>query len=241
MFLNKKTALEELEKEAEQMFLNYDGGDGYDDSYDEEFDDYDEDYDDELYDYDEDYDDEYAGVPMGKLGVSDRTLAIVVENTNATPTAVNLFGAFKNLSVAGFGIPAGVNVTVPDSSYAQVLNEIASAPMHIKGIKMIVTNAIQFNYTLQFVKKEATGSEERDPLQPARYLSALQNQGTIVEMPGIRFPLDGKVELQSTFHNGVTTQFIFSVVSKVDLARVAQGKSVIRTTTARRRRPRRKK
>lgn len=236
MFSNrKKSALDILEKEAEQEFLNFDGFDGeddYDEDYDEDFDGFDE------YLYDEDYDEEYNGVSMGKLGVSDRTLAIVIENTNVAPTAVNLFGAFKNLSVANFGIPAGVNVTVPDSSYAQVLNEIASAPMQIKGIKMIVTNAIQFNYTLQFVKREATGSEERDPLQPARYLSALQNQGTIVEMPGIKFPLDGKVELQSTYHNGVTAQLIFTVSSKVDLARVAQGKSVIKAAVPKRGRSR---
>ncbi len=226
---NKISDLELLEKEAEEVFLNFEGDEEFDE-FDEEF--YEE-FDDEM--FDEDYDEEYSGVPMGKLGVSDRTLAIVVENTNAAPTLVNLFGAFKNLSVAGFGIPAGVNVSVPDSSYAQVLNEIASSPMHIKGIKMIVTNAIQFNYTLAFVRREATGAEEKDPLQPSRYLSALQNQGTIVEMPGIKFPLDGKVELQSTFHNGVTTQIILSVSSKVDLARVAQGKSVIKTAAKKRR------
>lgn len=234
---NNKSALDILEKEAEQAFLNFDGFDeDYDEDFDEDFDGYDE----EL--YDEDYDEEYNGLPAGKLGVSDRTLSLVVENTNAAPTAVSLLGAFKNLSVTNFGIPAGVNVTVPDSSYAQLLNEITSAPMHIKGIKMIVTNAIQFSYTLTFVKREATGSEERDPLRPAQYLSALQNQGTIVEMPGIKFPLDGKLELQSTFHNGVTTQIIFAITSKVDLARVAQGKSVIKTAVvSKRRRPRRKK
>jgi hypothetical protein len=235
MFLNKKTYLSELEKEAEQAFLNFMGND--EDSFDE---DYDEDYDEDSFDedYDEDYDEEYEGVPTGKLSVSDRTLAVVVENTNPTPTQVSLFGAFKNLSIPNFGIPAGVNVSVPESSYAQLLNEIASAPMSIKGIKMIVSNALQFNYTLQFVKKEATGAEESDPLVPSRYLSALQNQGTIVEMPAIKFPLDGKVELRSTFLNGATTQIIFNVGSKVDLARVSQGKSVIRAATPARRRRR---
>ncbi len=221
--------LKTLELEAEQAFLNFGGEEDFD-GYDEEFDDFDS-YDEE---YDEEYDEDYAGV-MGKLGIADRTLLITVQNTNSTATAANIFGANKNLYLPNFGLPGGVVVNAPDSSYGQVLSEIQASPMLIKGIKMIVGNSAQFNRTLQFVRKEATGSEEKDPLQPSRYLSALQNQGTIVEMPGIKFPLDGKVELQSVYEPGHVTQFIFYVQSKIDLARATEGKSAIRTRVRRRR------
>jgi len=223
MFLsNKKTELQRLEEEAEEFFSNYDG---YDDSYDEEYDEeYDEDYDDDYDAYDDEYD-----VPTGKLSTSDKTLSIVVTNSNAVPTLVPIFGAFKNLSSPNFNVPAGVTVVAPDSSYAQVLNETASAPMAVRGIKMTVSNVSQFAYSLNFVKKESSGYEERDPLQPSRYTTAAQFNPNIAEMPGVKFPIDGKVELQLTVDAGVTVTFIFYIASKVDLTRLAQGKSVLKT------------
>jgi len=222
MFFNKKSELQRLEEEAEQFFSNYDG---YDDSYDEEYDEeYDEDYDDDYDAYDDEYD-----APTGRLSTSDKSLSIVITNSNATPTLVPIFGAFKNLSSANLNVPTGVTVVAPDSSYAQVLHETASAPMYVKGIKMTVSNVSQFAHSLNFVKKESSGYEERDPLQPSRYITATQFNANIAEMPGVKFPIDGKVELQLTVDPNVTVNFIFYISSKVDLSRLAQGKSVLKT------------
>jgi hypothetical protein len=224
---NKMSSLDVLEREAEQNFKNIVGEEDYDEDYDEDYE-----------DYEEDYDEDYAGGQSG-LSVSDRTLAIIVANGNAagTTAVVPLFGSNANLNAASYNVPAGVTVTAPDSSYGQVLNELANDPMKIKGILMTVSNAAQFAYSLAFLKKDATGKLDSEPWQPSRYVKPENFQSTVIEAKGLTFILDGKTTLQFTSMGGVTTTFIFTIAAKVSISSILDNKSVKKSAS----KPRRKR
>lgn len=222
---NKKDDLAVLEREAQQNFSSYEGDESYDDDG----------YDDDGYDDDDSYDEDYSGGGK-KLSVSERTHNIVVANTTAGDKAINLFDAYANSNANLNGLPAGATVTVDNGSYARFLNEISVNPILIVGIRMKVTNAIQFDQTITFVRTESNGKSERDPMNPNTWLNANQFNPNIAEIQGIRFVLDGKLALQFTLKEGVTATFIFFVTTKIDMGLSVEGKSVVRNKGTKNRR-----
>ena len=236
--------LEMYESDAEDRFDNFDE-DYDDDFYEEEEDDFetgldgledeDEFYDDdddfieeiEYLDEEDDYDsfdeeyDDYKSASIGAIDPNDRTLTMVVtNNSGATATAV-LFGA--NQSEAQ---PAGVVVDVSESSHTEVRNETFSNPFVIKGVKMSVSNPLQFDQVVNLTRRTATGSNSSKVWQPRNSTSPQNLSQNLVDDSQFTAEITPQDSLRFQILDGVTVVFTFTIKARVNMGNLLKGKNV---------------
>ena len=144
------------EDDAEDRYDDYDGYE--EDDFDTGF----EGHEDSYYDEDEYYDEEVEYIPaddddmydsyktnsIGRIDPNDRTLTIVVKNTSGADAEAILFGANEEAAQ-----PAGVTVSVEESSHKEVREESKANPFKIVGMKMSVSNPLQFDNVLKINKR----------------------------------------------------------------------------------------
>ena len=233
--------LETYESDAEDRFDNF--TEDYDDEFYEEEDDFetgldgmeddefyddDDDFieeieylDDEEYDgFEEDYDD-YKSSSIGAIDPNDRTLTMVVtNNSGATATAI-LFGA--NQSEAQ---PAGVVVDVSESSHTEVRNETFSNPFVIKGVKMSVSNPLQFDQVVNLTRRTATGSNSSKVWQPRNSTSPQNLSQNLVDDSQFTAEITPQDSLRFQLLDGVTVVFTFTIKARVNMGNLLKGKNV---------------
>ncbi|GIW70421.1 MAG: hypothetical protein KatS3mg101_1168 [Patescibacteria group bacterium] len=197
--------LKKLEQEAEKYFSNYSG-----DPYEYEFEQY----------------NNYEG--NKKLTFAETSFVINVNNTGTTDEDVSIFGAYKNLFKPNFGLPANVTVGCEEVEYTQLLQQVSTNPLLVKGIKFLTDNPNQVRNTLIF-EREDIGSSEKSTLQPLRFRSVNQQRDNEIDLPGIKFPLDGKVTLRTKVLSNTSLTLIFFVAAKADLSLAVIGQNPIKS------------
>ena len=233
--------LETYEADAEDTFDNFDSE--YDDEFYEDEDDfetgldgvedddfYDEDdyieeieYLDEGDDYDafeDDYDD-YKSSSIGAIDPNDRTLTMVVTNNSGSAQTAVLFGANQAESQ-----PAGVVVDVSESSHTEVRNETYSNPFVIKGVKMSVSDPLQFDQVVNITRRTATGSNSSKVWQPRNSTSPQNLSQNLVDDSQFTAEITPQDSLRFQILDGVTVVFTFTIKARVNMGNLLKGKNV---------------
>jgi hypothetical protein len=224
--------LMDYEGDAEDRYDDYDyedeqyededsfdeGFDGADDSY------YDDDYEEEDYqpvaEYEDDYD-SYKTSSIGKIDPNDRTLTVVITNTSGADAEAIVYGGNEEAAQ-----PAGVTVTVGESSHKEVREESKSNPFKIAGMKMSVSDPLQFDNVMRVTRKTAAGSNTVRVYQPRNATSPQNFTQQLIDDDNFEMDVTGQDSLRLLVKDGVTIVFTFTVKARANMGNLLKGKNV---------------
>lgn len=223
------------EDDAEDRYDDYDGYE--EDDFDTGF----EGHEDSYYDEDEYYDEEVEYIPaddddmydsyktnsIGRIDPNDRTLTVVVKNTSGADAEAILFGANEEAAQ-----PAGVTVSVEESSHKEVREESKANPFKIVGMKMSVSNPLQFDNVLKINKRTATGSNSVRVYQPRNATSPQNFTQGLIDDHNFEMDVTGQDSIRLLLKDGVTVVFTFTIKARANMGNLLDGKNVAELSTA---------
>ena len=228
---NYQDELTDYQNDAEDRYDDYDeaydeddfdtGFEGYEDSY----------YDDEPYeeevaymppmgDYEDQYD-SYKSTSIGKIDPNDRTLTIVVENTSGADAEAIIFGGNEEAAQ-----PAGVSVTVEESSHKEVREESKANPFKIAGMKMSVSNPLQFDNVIKVTKRTATGANSTRVYQPRNATSPQNFSPQLIDDDNFEMDVTGQDSMRFIVKDGVTIVFTLTIAARANIGNLLKGNNV---------------
>jgi hypothetical protein len=149
----------------------------------------------------------------------DRTLTFIITNAGAAPATAILFGAYENAAQ-----PAGVTVTVAESSHAIVRATSMSDPFLFWGMKYVATDVTQLSNPLQISRTYETGAFSGGVYQPRNYTNPTNFNDKMIDDPTFRLAVDGRTKITFSAINGVTTTLIFTIKSRGNVINTVKGK-----------------
>ncbi len=192
----------------------FDGNeDSYDDDYEEEYE-YVEAYDDDVYD-------NYQATSIGKIDPNDRTLTFVVENTSGADAEAILFGGNEDAAQV-----AGVSVSVEESSHKEVREESKSNPFKIAGMKMSVSDPLQFDNVMKVTRRTATGSQTVRVYQPRNATSPQNFTQGLIDDANFEMDVTGQDSLRFIIKNGVTAVLTLTIKARANMGNLLKGQNV---------------
>jgi len=224
-----RDAMRGYEHDAEEYYDDYDGQ--YEDEFDAGFEgnddaDYYDDYDDEMeyVEYPEEYSD-YAASSIGTIDPNDRTLTVVINNTGTTPQTAILFGGNESAPQH-----QNIEVRVEESSHQEVREESKSAPFKIVGMKMSVSDELQFDHILKITRRSSTGSNTARVYQPRNATSPQNLNSKLIDDNSATFEISGQDRIRFTQRPG-TTVFTFTVKARANITNLLRGRNVAEMST----------
>lgn len=222
----------------------------YQDDAEDRYDDFNGDYDEDDFDsgfegnedayYEEDYEEElqyvdaggggydnYKSTSIGRIDPNDRTLTIVVKNNSGADAEAILFGANQEAAQ-----PAGVTVVVEESSHKEVREESKANPFKIGGMKLSVSDPLQFDHVLRIVKRTAAGSNTERVYQPRNATSPQNFTQTLIDDDNFEMDVTGQDSLRVTVRDKVTLVFTFTVKARANMGNLLKGDNVAELSTA---------
>jgi hypothetical protein len=242
---NKKynEEIRRYEAEAEDRYDDYDndnfdtgleGHDSYDeDHYEDSYEDhYEDSYEEVEYvggeeSYDEDHYDNYNQASIGKIDPNDRTLTITISNDGSTDAEAIIFGANE-----GAAQPAGVTVVVQESSHNEVREESKANPFKIQGMKMSVSDPLQFDNVWSIVRRTSTGSETKRKYQPRNATSPQNTDKNLIDDSAFEMDVTGQDSIRFTQKAGAKTTLTLTIKARVDMGNVLMGHNVAEMSNA---------
>ena len=244
--MNHDEELERYEDEAEDLYDDYD--DAYDDEYEEdefdtglegleedEFYDDDEEFEEEVsylpameddYDsYDDNYD-SYKATTIGKIDPNDRTLTVVLTNTSDNDAEAVVFGGNEEAD------SPGVSIIVEESSHKEVREESKANPFKISGMKMSVSNPLQFDNVLKVTRRTATGSNTVRVYQPRNATSPQNFTQQLIDDAAFEMDVTGQDSLRLAVKSGVTVVFTFTIKARANMGNLLKGGNVAELSKA---------
>ena len=220
------------EQDAEDRYDDYDedsfdtGLEGLDSSYDEDS------YEEVEYigtedSYDDDSYDSYDQASIGKINPNDRTLTITINNVSGIDAEVIIFGGNENPAQ-----PAGVTVDVQASSHNEVKEESKANPFKIQGMKMSVSDPLQFDNVWKILRKSAAGSFSSHPYQPRNATSPQNNNPNLIDDGAFEMDVTGQDSIRFVQKSGVKTTITVTIKARVDMGNVLAGNNVAEISTA---------
>ena len=223
------------EDDAEDRYDDFDGDydeeddfdsgfEGHEDSY------YEDEFEEEEVEYvdvddDEDYDN-YKTSSIGRIDPNDRTLTIVVKNTSGADVTAIIFGANEEAAQ-----PAGLTVVVEESSHKEVREESKANPFKIAGMKLSVSDPLQFDNVLKVVKRTASGSNTERVYQPRNATSPQNFTQTLIDDDNFEMDVTGQDSLRVEVKDGVTLVFTFTIKARANMGNLLKGQSVAELST----------
>jgi hypothetical protein len=219
----------DYEVDAESRYDNFNG-------------DYDEDYFDTGFEGNEDFQemeyvdvsglradvyDNYTTTSIGKIDPNDRTLTVVVANASGADAQAILFGGNEEAAQ-----PAGVTVTVEESSHKEVREESKANPFKIRGMKLSVSNPLQFDNVLKIVKRTAAGSNTERVYQPRNATSPQNFTQTLIDDNNFEMDVTGQDSLRAVVKDGVTMVFTFTIKARANMGNLLKGNNVAELSNA---------
>ncbi|MEO9870363.1 MAG: hypothetical protein ABJQ69_03610 [Ekhidna sp.] len=203
------------------------GFEGRDDGYDDDYDGYDEEEEVEYlpmedgYDeYDDQYD-SYKASSIGKIDPNDRTLTVVVKNTSGADAQAIVFGGNQEAAQ-----PAGITVSVEESSHKEVQEESKANPFKIAGMKMSASNALQFDNVLKVTRRTAAGSNTVRVYQPRNATSPQNFTQQLIDDDNFEMDVTGQDSLRFLVKDGVTVVFTFTIKARANMGNLLKGHNV---------------
>ena len=235
--MNYEDELTEYQHDAEDRYDDYfeEDQDGYfeeEDEFDQGFhgnedayygDDYEEvEYTPAMGDYDDDdYYDGYNKASIGKIDPNDRTLTITINNTSGADQQAIIFGGNESAAQV-----AGVTVVVAESSHAEVREESKAHPFRIRGLKMRVSDALQFDNVLRVIKRTATGSDTSRVYQPRNATSPQNLNELLIDDSNFGMDVTGQTSMRFIIRDGVTVVFTLTVKARANMGNLLRGNNV---------------
>ena len=230
---NYNDELMRYQDDAEDRYDDYDGDmyDGYDDDdeddygfegIEDDYNSYDDDYEDDyVHDYDEEGYDDYTRTSIGKIDPNDRTLTVVVKNTSGDAAEAVIFGGNEEAAQ-----PAGVTVTVEESSHKEVREESKANPFKISGMKYSVSNPLQFDNVLKLTKRTAAGSNTVRVYQPRNATSPQNFTQQLIDDDNFELDVTGQDSLRVVVNAGTTAVFTFTIKARANMGNLLRGNNV---------------
>jgi len=134
---------------------------------------------------------------------------ITVTNTDLVDHATVLFGASNFLQSTNFGNPAGINVTVAESSYFKLLKTSELRPFTVVAMKPISTNFAQLSQPLSITDEAASGRTVSYVIQTESYFFTRQFQTGIRMIAPLKIEVDG--DTQFNFTTFALTSVVFTL------------------------------
>ena len=170
--------------------------------------------------------DSYKKTSIGKIDPNDRTLTVVVKNTSGADAQAVVFGANEEAAQ-----PAGVTVTVEESSHKEVREESKANPFKIRGMKLSVSNPLQFDNVLKIVKRTAAGSNTERVYQPRNATSPQNFTQTLIDDDNFEMSVTGQDSLRVVVKDGVTLVFTFTIKARANMGNLLKGNNVAELST----------
>ena len=170
--------------------------------------------------------DNYKKTSIGKIDPNDRTLTVVVKNTSGADAQAVVFGANGEAAQ-----PAGVTVTVEESSHKEVREESKANPFKIRGMKLSVSNPLQFDNVLKIVKRTAAGSNTERVYQPRNATSPQNFTQTLIDDNNFEMSVTGQDSLRVVVKDGVTLVFTFTIKARANMGNLLKGNNVAELST----------
>jgi len=134
----------------------------------------------------------------------DRTLTYKIVSTGTTGTAaavtdqVTIFGANRGVTgVAGTtGTGSNITVTLEESSFSEMNEEIKGNPVVVQGARFFVANSLQFNNVWTVVKRQPTGKQVQYTWQPNNYISPTNFRSDLLDAPDFGMVVDGRTYIE---------------------------------------------
>lgn len=225
--------LMDYEDDAEDRYDDYDYEDDYEDDFDSGFEGnedsyYDDDYEEEEVeyvtaegDYEDDMYDSYKTTSIGKIDPNDRTLTVVAKNTSGADAEAIIFGGNEEAAQ-----PAGVTVTVEESSHKEVREESKANPFKVAGMKMSVSDPLQFDNVLKVTRRTAAGSNTVRVYQPRNATSPQNFTQQLIDDHNFEMDVTGQDSLRFLIKDGVTVVFTFTVKARANMGNLLKGNNV---------------
>jgi len=205
--------------------------DEFDTGYEGMEDEYDDDYEEEEVEYignlddDEDYDN-YIKSSIGRIDPNDRTFTIVVKNTGAGEAEAIIFGGNEEAAQ-----PAGVTVDVEESSHKEVREESKANPFKILGMKMSVSDPLQFDNILRIQRKTASGNVDIKVYQPRNATSPQNFNSGLIDDGSFEADITGQDSLRTSVKAGVTIVFTLTIKARANIGNLLKGRNVAEIST----------
>ncbi len=221
--------LEAYEAAAEDMYDDFDQ-EYYEEDFDTGFEGLEDDYyyeDEESYipAYEDEYD-SYDRASIGRIDPNDRTLTIVVKNTAQEDKEAIIFAANQRPTQA-----QGIEVNVQESSHAEVQEESQSNPFKIAGMKMSVSDALQFDNVIRIVSRTSTGKETRSVYQPRSATSPQNNDKTLIDDDNFEMDVTGRDSMRFMVKAGTTVVFTMTIKARANMSNLLAGQNVAEMST----------
>lgn len=226
------------EEEAERQYDDYEEEayeeeEGYEEDYDDEFvtglEGRDDSYDDDSYEeveYVDEYD-SYESTSIGRIDPNDRTLTVSVSNTSGDEADVIVFGGNENAAQA-----AGVTVFVGESSHNEVREESKANPFKILGMKMSVSDPLQFDRVLRIVRRTSTGASFERVYQPRNATSPQNFSQQLIDDATFEMDVTGQDSLRFRIKPNTTVGFTFTIKARANMGNLLRGSNVAELSTA---------
>ncbi len=169
---------------------------------------------------DDDFDD-YRSTSIGKINPNDRTLTFVVTNTSGADAKAILFGGHESAAQ-----PAGVEVIVQESSHSFVRSSTASNPIMIQGLKLSVSDQLQFDNVLNLKTQTAQGSNTERVYQPRNATSPANFTSTLIDDSSFSYQVGGENSIEVIVKDGVTMVFTFTIRARANMSNILDGNNV---------------
>ncbi len=179
------------------------------------------------FDYGDDYYDSYKKTSIGKIDPNDRTLTITVTNTSGADEEAIIFGGNQNAAQV-----AGVTVTVAESSHAEVREESKAHPFRIRGLKMRVSDALQFDNVVRVIKRTATGSDTTRVYQPRNATSPQNLNELLIDDSNFGMDVTGQTSMRFIIRDGVTVVFTLTIKARANMGNLLRGNNVAELSRA---------
>jgi len=197
---------------------------------------------DEMHDYErasEAYFDDYAGFEgvdpnysnyhpstIGRIEPHDGTYTIKVTNTGRIAQEAIVFGGLENPDQ-----PTGLTVEVQESSHSELREESKFNPFKIVGMKMSVSDGLQFDNVLRIVHRRSGGYRSEHRYQPRNATSPQNFNGNLIDDVAFEMNVTGHDSLRFLVNAGATVVFTFSVKARANMGNLLHGKNVAEMST----------
>lgn len=216
------------EYDEDNFETGLDGNSSYEDSYE---DGYEDSYEETQYigmedSYKEAYDG-YDEASIGRINPNDRTLTITITNGGALDEQCIIFGGNENAAQ-----PADISVVVQESSHSEVREESKANPFKIQGMKMSVSDPLQFDNVWQILRRSASGSQNSHIYQPRNATSPQNTNPNLIDDSAFEMDVTGQDSIRFNVKGNTKVTLTVTIRARVDMGNVLMGRNVAEVSTA---------
>ena len=128
--------------------------------------------------------------------------------------------------------PNGLEVIVEESSHKEVREESKANPFKIAGMKMSVSNPLQFDNVLKITRRSATGSNTVRVYQPRNATSPQNFSQQLIDDAAFEMDVTGQDAIRLTVKDGTTIVFTFTIKARASMGNLLEGRNVAELSSA---------